>query len=70
MRESYFAVIIFIAVLCVIISSLIIFFYHLHTLRIMRRLEDMVNAAIDGSFSEQIFDESRLSALESNFANK
>lgn len=68
MRESYLAVIIIIAVLCVIISSIIIFCYHFHTLRIMRRLEDMVNAAIDGSFTEQIFDESRLSALESNFA--
>lgn len=68
MKESYLAVIIFIAVMCVIISSLIIFFYHLHTLRIMNRLENMVYAAIDGSFTEQIFDESRLSALESNFA--
>lgn len=68
MKESYLVIIILIAAICVIISSLIIFFYHFHTLRIMNRLENMVNAAIDGSFTEQIFDESRLSALESNFA--
>lgn len=68
MKESYLAIIIFIAAVCVITSSLIILFYHFHTLRIMHRLENMVNAAIDGSFTEQTFDESRLSSLESNFA--
>lgn len=68
MEKSYLAIIAFIAALCVIISSLIIFLYHLYTLRIIRHLEDMVNAAIDGTFTEQTFDESRLSALESNFA--
>lgn len=54
--------------LCILISSLVIFLYHLHTLHMMRRLEDMLNAAIDGSFTEHIFDESRLSALENRFA--
>lgn len=54
--------------LCILLSSIIIFFYHLHTLHIMRRLEDMLDAAIDGSFTEHTFDESRLSALENRFA--
>ena len=54
--------------LCTILSLFGIFLYHCHTLRIMRRLEEMIDAAIDGSFSEHTFDESRLSALESRFA--
>ena len=35
------------------------------TVRTMKRLDDMLTAAINGSFSETAFDESRLSALES-----
>ena len=35
------------------------------TARTMNRLDDMLTAAINGSFSETAFDESRLSALES-----
>lgn len=35
------------------------------TARTIRRLDDMLTAAINGSFSEKTFDESRLSALES-----
>ena len=35
------------------------------TARILRRLDDMLTAAINGSFSAETFDESRLSALES-----
>ena len=34
------------------------------TARTMKRLDDMLTAAINGSFSETAFDESRLSALE------
>ena len=55
-------------VLCIILSVLFVLFYRLYTLKIIRRLEEMINAAIDGSFEEQIFDESRLSALENKFA--
>lgn len=54
--------------LCTILSLIGIFLYHCHTLRTMRCLEEMIDAAIDGSFSEHTFDESRLSALESRFA--
>ena len=38
------------------------------TARTMRRLDDMLTAAMNGSFSEKNFDESRLSALESRLA--
>ena len=38
------------------------------TARTIRRLDDMLTAAMDGSFSEKTFDESRLSALESRLA--
>ena len=34
----------------------------------MRRLDEMLNAAMNGTFSEKAFDESRLSALESRLA--
>ena len=38
------------------------------TVRTMRRLDEMLTAAINGTFSEKAFDESRLSALESRLA--
>ncbi len=38
------------------------------TVRTMRRLDEMLTSAMDGRFSEQNFDESRLSALESRLA--
>ncbi|OUO35155.1 HAMP domain-containing sensor histidine kinase [Flavonifractor sp. An306] len=38
------------------------------TVRTMRRLDDMLTAAMNGSFSEKSFDESCLSALESRLA--
>ena len=37
----------------------------LQVARTYRRMEEMLEAAVDGSFSERDFDESRLSALES-----
>ena len=38
------------------------------TARTIRRLDDMLTSAMNGSFSEKTFDESRLSALESRLA--
>ena len=38
------------------------------TSRIVRRLDDMLTAAMNGSFFEETFDESRLSSLESRLA--
>lgn len=64
MKESHYLIIF----LCIFLSILIVFVYHLHTLRIIRHLENMIDAAIEGSFTENTFDESRISALESKFA--
>lgn len=65
--DSLFIIVITIA-FCTILSLLAILLYHLHTLRIIHRLENMIDSAIDGSFIERSFDESRLSALENRFA--
>ena len=54
--------------ICILISFLVIILYHFYTLHTVRRLENMIDAAIDGSFTEHTFDESRLSSLESRFA--
>ncbi|MBD5551262.1 MAG: HAMP domain-containing histidine kinase [Lachnospiraceae bacterium] len=64
MKEFYY----FILFLCIFLTALFMLLYHFHTLRLMQRLEDMIDSAIDGSFTEQTFDESRLSALENKFA--
>jgi len=65
MNKEFCYLIIF---LCILLTVLFVFLYHLHTLRTIRHLEDMINAAIDGSFTEHAFNESRLSALENKFA--
>ncbi len=52
----------------ILLSALVILFYHLHTRRLMRRLEKIIDTAIDGSFTESTFDESMLSALENKLA--
>lgn len=38
------------------------------TARTIRRLENMLDAVMDGNFTEEVFDETRLSALESRLA--
>lgn len=55
-------------VLCVLISNMVIFVNHHRTKKTMDTIEQMLNAAIDGTYSEKSFDESRLSALESKFS--
>ncbi|MBM6926707.1 sensor histidine kinase [Pseudoflavonifractor phocaeensis] len=49
----------------VLLALAVVVYDRWRTARTMRRLDDMLTAAIDGSFSEKTFDESRLSALES-----
>ena len=58
----------FIAGAAVLLALVIAVYDRRRTARTIRRLDDMLTAAIDGSFSEQTFDESRLSALESRLA--
>ena len=45
-----------------------VFYSRRRTARLLARLDGMLAAAMDGSFTEQRFDESRLSALESRLA--
>lgn len=68
MKEFYLFLMILCVVSTAILTVLFILFYHLHTMRIIYRLENMIDSAINGSFIEQTFDESRLSALESKLA--
>ncbi len=58
----------FILSFIIICFLLFLLFYHLYYLRLIRRLENMIDTAINGHFTENTFDESRLSALESRFA--
>ena len=57
-----------IAVAALTAALVIVAYDRWRTARTIRRLDDMLTAAMDGSFSEQNFDESRLSALESRLA--
>ncbi len=57
-----------ILIMIIILSGLAVFLSHLQSIRLMARLENMIDSAIDGNFTETVFDESRLSALENKFA--
>jgi signal transduction histidine kinase len=51
-------------VLCIILTLCIIIFYRYHVLKTINKLDEMLEKAINGSFGETAYDESRLSALE------
>ena len=57
---------IFLSLAVVILAVALLFWWK--TRRTIKRLDDMLTAAINGTFSEKAFDESRLSALESRLA--
>lgn len=50
--------------LCITLTLGIIIFYRYRVLKIMNKLDEMLEKAINGSFSEYTYDESKLSALE------
>ena len=52
----------------VLLALAVIAYDRWRTARTIRRMDDMLSAAMDGSLSEESFDESRLSALESRLA--
>ena len=52
----------------VLLALTVAVFGRWRTARTIRRLDDMLTSAMNGSFSEKTFDESRLSALESRLA--
>lgn len=49
----------------VLLALAVVLYDRWHTASTIRRLDEMLTAAMNGSFSEQNFDESRLSSLES-----
>ena len=57
-----------VAVAALLLALAVVIYDRWHTARTIRRLDNMLTAAMNGSFSEQNFDESLLSALESRLA--
>lgn len=57
------------ALLCLVVSALVLWWDRRKTRRTMETLEGMLDAAVRGTFSETSFDETRLSALETKFAH-
>ena len=55
--------------ICLVITALLIFINHLRTKKTIDTIENMLNEAAKGNFSEKSFDETRLSSLESRFAH-
>lgn len=57
------------AVLCVLLAALVEYRNYRRTKKTMDTIGQMLDAAIEGTYSEQNFDESCLSALETRFAH-
>lgn len=57
------------ALVCVFVSIAVIYINYRRTNKMINTIENMIDAAVEGEYSETNFDESRLSALESKFAN-
>ena len=55
--------------ICLVITALLIFINHLRTKKTIDTIENMLNEAAKGNFSEKSFDETRLSSLETRFAH-
>lgn len=49
--------------LCFLTAAVIVFWNRRKAIKTMDTIEKMLDAAMDGSFSERTFDESKLSAL-------
>ncbi|AET57407.1 signal transduction histidine kinase [Paenibacillus terrae HPL-003] len=49
-------------------ATAVIILYRKNMFKTMKTIEDMIDAAIDGNFSERVFDESVLSAVEAKLA--
>ncbi|KAF5067149.1 Adaptive-response sensory-kinase SasA [anaerobic digester metagenome] len=57
-----------VAIVTIIFTSLIIIRYRKDTEKTIKNIGGMLDKAIDGSFTEECFDESKLSAVEAKFA--
>ncbi len=60
---------IFIVLVCVTVTAIIIFINYRRTKKTMDTIEEMLNVAVKGEFTEGQFDETRMSALETKFAH-
>ena len=58
-----------IILLCFLAAAVIVLWNRRKARKTMDTIEKMLDAAMDGSFSESTFDESKLSALETKFAH-
>lgn len=56
-------------VACLVIAVSVVFRNQMRTKKTLDEIEQMLSAAMDGTFTEDTFDESRLSALETKFAH-
>ena len=64
MAQSPQAAVIIAILLCIILTLCIIIFNRYRVLKTMNKLDEMLEKAINGSFNETTYDESKLSALE------
>ena len=55
--------------MCVLLVVIIVLYNRRKTQNTMEAIENMLDNAINGTFSETAFDESKLSALETKFAH-
>lgn len=56
-----------VAGVAILAAALTVILYRRHTEKIMGRLSDMIAGAVDGTFTESTYDESKLSAMEAKF---
>lgn len=64
--EVFFLIV---SLLVILLSLFVVFSYRRKTKNILKHMDEMLTAAMDGSFSETIFDESLLSAVETKLAH-
>lgn len=57
------------ALSCILLAALAIYVNHRRTKKTMNTISQMLEMAMEGTYSETYFDESRLSALETKFAH-
>ncbi|MDD3363653.1 MAG: HAMP domain-containing sensor histidine kinase [Syntrophomonas sp.] len=57
-----------IAIAAVFVAAIVIIFYHQRTKKTLKKIADMLDTAINGSFAQGVFDESALSAVEAKLA--
>lgn len=58
-----------IVLLCIAVSAIAVLYNHRKTRGTIEKIENMLDSAMNGTFSETSFDESKLSALETRFAH-